>query len=191
MLWLKAILVYLPSSHKSAWLPKGKANDFVTGFIYLEKDLWILCQQHMHTFLPPLCPPFWSYSGILEWCAKLEGIGLINSLLSLGILTSTSPWLLIFLFSGASKIFRAWPTTLLALTHHWAPHAGFLFSWLPGWVCSVLGRMWLIKGFRQNPQVLFKFFLLIGSLLPVSHYPDFSSNLKNEFSPHKTLLDDM
>lgn len=42
-------------------------------------------------------------------------------------------------------------------------------------------KMWFIKGFRQNPQGLFKFFLLIGSALSLSHYPNFSGSLKNEF----------
>lgn len=31
-----------------------------------------------------------------------------------------------------------------------------------------------IKGFRQNPQGFFKFFLLIGSAPSLSHYPNFS-----------------
>lgn len=61
-----------------------------------------------------------------------------------------------FRFGGASRIFRAWPNTLPALTHHWTLHA-LVFSWLPRWLGSVLWRMWLIKSFRQNPQVLFNF----------------------------------
>lgn len=56
-LWLETILAHPQISDNGAWLPKGKANDFVTGFIYLGKNLWILCQQPLYTF-PQLSFPF-------------------------------------------------------------------------------------------------------------------------------------
>lgn len=40
MLWLETVLARPQTSDKSAWHPKGKANDYVTGFIRLGKNLW-------------------------------------------------------------------------------------------------------------------------------------------------------
>lgn len=58
MLWLETVLAHPQINDKSAWLPKGKANDFVTGFLYLGKNLRVLCQQCATRFCSRLFPFF-------------------------------------------------------------------------------------------------------------------------------------
>lgn len=84
MLWLETILAHPQISDNGAWLPKGKANDFVTGFIYLGKNLWIVCQQpvYVSAAVSPFSELLWQSP--LAWSAKLGGIRFISLLLSLG-----------------------------------------------------------------------------------------------------------